>query len=377
MRIAFLGYLCVQEQPPALSSDFLTMLDEHDIRCVNLEGPIGMTSDPITKAGPHINSDDSVIDLIRAMKINQLCLSNNHFLDYGLDHALSTLSTLKVSAFGLNVANQFNSTTTVIDEFGQTISLIGVSESFDVTKFHSPTNGTSAVISIFDSSFDELLKLEINQKTFVVVVFHGGLEGTKIPLPEWRQVFRDLISKGVCAVIAHHPHVVQPRESFEGGSIYYSLGNLCMAPNRQAKLESSIGLCVSMQTFEHGQVNFTESIIQYDPIGNQVNLLDKSLDEVAPPINEDNYLELVERLCVERYKSDFGPFFEDVFNAVGHTPSWRKVFSLLKQPLLHKYVRGHPEILRSRQVALEHLFRVESNRWTILRALSSNSDLLN
>ncbi|HYI00661.1 CapA family protein, partial [Hyalangium sp.] len=65
----------------------------------------------------------------------------------------------------------------------------------------------------------------------LIVLVHWGTEYAGQPKPEEKKLARAIIDAGAGAVIGHHPHVLQPLESYttaEGrkGLIAYSLGNL-------------------------------------------------------------------------------------------------------------------------------------------------------
>ena len=59
----------------------------------------------------------------------------------------------------------------------------------------------------------------------VIVSMHNGVE--YMPKPNKAQIAfaHAAIDAGAAVVIGHHPHVVQPEESYRGGLIFYSLGN--------------------------------------------------------------------------------------------------------------------------------------------------------
>ena len=59
----------------------------------------------------------------------------------------------------------------------------------------------------------------------VIVSMHHGVE--YVPKPTKAQIAfaHAAIDAGAALVIGHHPHVIQPSESYKGGLIFYSLGN--------------------------------------------------------------------------------------------------------------------------------------------------------
>lgn len=59
----------------------------------------------------------------------------------------------------------------------------------------------------------------------VIVSMHHGIEYTTKPTQAQVQFAHAAIDAGASLVIGQHPHVIQPRESYHGGLIFYSLGN--------------------------------------------------------------------------------------------------------------------------------------------------------
>ncbi len=85
----------------------------------------------------------------------------------------------------------------------------------------------------------------------VVVGLHWGKEYIPLPPPESVRLGRALIDAGAGLVIGTHPHVVQPLETYNGGVICYSLGNLLFPPYPEQGLGFSGSGCQSLVvTFE-------------------------------------------------------------------------------------------------------------------------------
>ena len=65
-----------------------------------------------------------------------------------------------------------------------------------------------------------------------MVFCHGGAEGTHTP-EAWRvRASRRLVDGGADLILGNHPHVLQPREVYQGKEIVYSLGNFCFGGSR-------------------------------------------------------------------------------------------------------------------------------------------------
>ena len=68
---------------------------------------------------------------------------------------------------------------------------------------------------------------------FQIVFYHGGKEGVHTPEPWKQRASRRLVQEGADLVLGNHPHVLQPRESYEGVDIVYSMGNFCYGGSKK------------------------------------------------------------------------------------------------------------------------------------------------
>lgn len=83
----------------------------------------------------------------------------------------------------------------------------------------------------------EAVRAAAAQCDALIVLAHWGTEYKGEPRPEDRELGRALLDAGARAVIGHHPHVLQPLESYQTvdgrkGLIAYSLGNLVANQDR-------------------------------------------------------------------------------------------------------------------------------------------------
>ena len=59
---------------------------------------------------------------------------------------------------------------------------------------------------------------------------HWGIERETCPSDDQRALATDLIEAGANLILGHHPHVLQPIETFDRTVIAYSLGNFVWHP---------------------------------------------------------------------------------------------------------------------------------------------------
>ena len=81
--------------------------------------------------------------------------------------------------------------------------------------------------------------LHASDETDLVVVYVCWGEQDAVAVSDaQRRVAHQLIQSGADIVIGTHPHVLQPVEQYQGGWIFYSLGNLVSDQNMRSERES-------------------------------------------------------------------------------------------------------------------------------------------
>ena len=146
-------------------------------------------------------------EILTSSGVEAVSLANNHTGDYGPAGAKDTAAAVEKA--GLLYGS--NSRTFYYEKNGYRIAII----------CHGLWNEGQAgeiVRRIHEAEEDS---------DFQIVFYHGGKE--KVHEPElWRQrASRRLVDEGADLVVGNHPHVLQPRETYNGVDILYSMGNFC------------------------------------------------------------------------------------------------------------------------------------------------------
>lgn len=147
------------------------------------------------------------VNVLLAGSVEGVSLANNHLGDYGSEGKKDTIATVENAGlqYGLN------DRTFYYEKNGFKIAVI----------CHGLWGEWQA-----DSIISRIKKAEQNSD-YQIVFYHGGTE--KLHNPEqWKQrASKKLVDAGADLVIGNHPHVLQPREVYNGVEIIYSLGNFC------------------------------------------------------------------------------------------------------------------------------------------------------
>jgi poly-gamma-glutamate capsule biosynthesis protein CapA/YwtB (metallophosphatase superfamily) len=81
----------------------------------------------------------------------------------------------------------------------------------------------------------------------VIVLPQWGTEYSAQPDPIQREWAREMINAGASMVVGNHPHIIQPRESFPNGTVFYALGNFVFDQGQNFRREGIV-----MQATFHG-----------------------------------------------------------------------------------------------------------------------------
>lgn len=189
----------------------LPIFEADEFTMVNLEGPLTSGTSYADKQFTFKGPEDYVACLT-AGSIDCVNLANNHIYDYG--------------------AQGYSDTKAALDSEG--IPYVGLNGTRLVT-----TPG-GLVIGIFANSFgiktstlQSKIK-ELKQAGAEIIIFsmHWGTERAYQPNASQINLAQAAIDAGADIVFGHHPHVLQPIVEYNGGLIYYSLGNFSFGGNR-------------------------------------------------------------------------------------------------------------------------------------------------
>jgi poly-gamma-glutamate synthesis protein (capsule biosynthesis protein) len=371
IKLIFLGDLCISSKSQPLLSDSVdSLLDTADFVCVNFEGPIFDSLAKLSpKAGPTISQNDIVLNFIKKCRVTHLNLANNHIMDFGISGLKSTLKKLKTfKVFGAGLSFNEAYKPQIIQYDGKRIVLLAFAEAqFGVIRDSSEKAGFAWVDS---PEARRLIQKARDSADWVIVQVHAGLEMVDIPLPEWRERYRELIDLGADLVVGHHPHVLQGSEIYKGRAIYYSLGNFYMDVMLKQDNPGSGGLLeVTLQNDKISSrlvpLNVTQDLVKIDESKEALN----SYKELCKKItNERNYLSEIDQVCDTFWLKVYSRYYESALMGVGTDIRFFSFFRFFRM-LLSLILRFRRKA-RANNLLLLHNIRIESHRWVVERALS-------
>lgn len=197
----------------------------------NLETTLGGTNLGISDY-PRFNSPDSFAEALKDAGFDLLTTANNHCVDKGTDALLRTINVL--DKLGFDHIGTYQNKASSKKIFIKEINGIQIA-------FISCTYGTNGLpydhgynVKLLNEQIYKEIKKARKLADFVVVLPHNGTEYAKTPSETYKAQYKKMLKSGADAVIASHPHVLQPMEYIEipteqdstrKGFIIYSMGN--------------------------------------------------------------------------------------------------------------------------------------------------------
>lgn len=236
----------------------------YDLVMANLEGAV-------TKDGLHYRPDNlydfafkpEIIAKLKDYNFDIFTLANNHLSDQGEQGINETYQNLSEIAF-----NYFGCKDGVLSENEDIVKVYKASEK-EKQKILS-SDDCSAIImeiknrkiaflafSIVYRDIPENLILEKIEKIkkesdFLIVSPHWGVEYQAKASKKQENLAKKMIEAGADLIMAHHPHVIQNYEIYQGKPIFYSLGNFIF--DQYFSKETQEGLAVSIKLDKENKI---------------------------------------------------------------------------------------------------------------------------
>ncbi|MEY8215688.1 MAG: CapA family protein, partial [Colwellia sp.] len=216
-----------------------------DYAAVNLETQVA-SSLPGERAPKSVTfySQPEILDALAWAGIDYVSLGNNHTYDYmesGLQSTLAFLenSSLDFSGAGFNTTEALTAHQEKIKntEFSM-LAYVGWEGSSDPSQTANHLHGGAAFGSM-ENIINSVTK-EVNQNRTTIVQYHGSQEYANNPTGVTEQRLKSALDNGAALAIAHHPHVTQGLEVYDGKLIAYSMGNFIFDQNFTATQHSFI-----------------------------------------------------------------------------------------------------------------------------------------
>ncbi len=224
-------------------------------------------------------SQASNINILSGSSVEGALIANNHIKDYGTEGYNDTVAA--ITGAGMLYGNEGK--IMYFEKGGYVIAVI----------CHGMWGEYQA------NNIINLIKTAEKHSHYQVVMFHGGTEKIHAP-EEWkRRAARKLVDNGADLIVGGHPHVLQPREIYNGVEIVYSIGNFCYGGHRypenrtviyqmkltidkDLKLKASNSNIIPCYVYTGSINNFQPAIVDDETIKNKI--LDFMNEKINSPV---------------------------------------------------------------------------------------------
>lgn len=349
----FMGDLVVKHPmtEALFSPNLQQQLAAHDICSCNFEASIktanGHAQD---KVGPHLTQHPKLPEYLIQAGFNLISLANNHVYDFGTTGLQATLDAFaEVKTVGAGTDFETTYALQIFEIKGITVGCLAYGEAQFGALIDEQLN-PAGFAWIYHPSVEHRIQQARQQVDVLLIQVHAGAEFMNLPLPEWRQRYRQLIELGADAVIGHHPHVPQGWEWYQDKPIFYSLGNSYFDMHVQRAFWEQ-GLAVSLR-FQGNHLH-SINLLSLRKTGHQLTLtqdtkFSEHIEKLSQQLIAPDYLTQANRQAIYLWQHLYQRQY---------TPSWQSQFK--------QYLKGAP----SSNAHIIHNLQIETHRWTVLRAL--------
>lgn len=205
--------------------DLAPLLSSADIAFVNLEAPFSDHGSIVNK-GMVFKAEPAMVEALRVAGIDIVSTANNHARDcgrYGVDFTVDWLTKNGIAAVGTGHTPEQAHQGAVMERNGHRFGFLAYT--YDQSNGNHPDQDDRIAMMDIPQMTADVANLRTRSDA-AIVSMHAGYEYQKQPNAEQRRFAHAAIDAGATVVVGAHPHVTQPVESYHGGVIFYSLGNL-------------------------------------------------------------------------------------------------------------------------------------------------------
>lgn len=344
-----------------IGKELAQLIKSCDYSAINFESPIAsniMQNLP-PKSGPRLRQPKDNLSWLKNNGFSCLMLANNHICDYGEIALNDTIESAK-ELFLIAGAGSWSESykPLILEKDNKTLAIVNLAELqcgvLCDSLIDSELRGCAWINHPYVYSIITEVKKECD---YVIAVTHAGLENVEIPLPEWRERYRQLIDYGCDAIIGAHPHICQGYEIYHDKPIVYSLGNFYFDSLSPHTKTSWFRGEVAVLDFNNGHIELSLHGITSN--NNLVELLkdeewNMEINRLKGLLEGDKYFYIVDDICNKKLNH-----YYNQFSSGGCIHIDKNIMKSIARKLLG----------RCNEANLLNSIQCESHRWCIVRAL--------
>jgi poly-gamma-glutamate synthesis protein (capsule biosynthesis protein) len=236
----------------ALFAEVAPIWSAYDAVVVNLECPVTTRHAPVNKRFI-FRAEPQWLPALQQAGVTHAALANNHTYDQGRDGLEDTYRNLQeahITPLGAG-SNAAQACSPVFISKGNIKVAILNSVRLPLENWVYLAEEPGPCQASIEELCEQIRQLKAKEKCYVVVILHWGTEYAAQAGQQQGREAHLLIDAGADAIVGHHPHVLQPEETYRGKPIFYSLGNFVFDARRK---EASQGIMAGL-TFTSQGIN--------------------------------------------------------------------------------------------------------------------------
>lgn len=195
-----------------------------DLTFINLESPFSDLG-PYHEDGLIFHAPPAAIAGLQLAHVAAVSTANNHSRDcgtHGVEFTVAWLCSHGIAPVGSSASADETHRGVVLERNGIRFGFLG----YTYDQQNGNWRDIDPRIALADPPVVSQDVTNLRKRCDVVIVsMHNGLEYMTKPTKAQIEFAHTAINAGAALVIGHHPHVIQPKEIYRSGVIFYSLGN--------------------------------------------------------------------------------------------------------------------------------------------------------
>ena len=316
------------------SSEIQDMCASADIVLLNLEKPLINEKNPLRKCPPDYFAPIETINGINLLSPTAVTLANNHILDQqeqGLRSTITVLEQNQIQYVGAGENLQEARKPIIITKEGTKVGIYACCE-----KEFSFATESSPGANMFDPlvTFDDIEELRV-LCDYLIILFHGGMQGFPYPTPYQQRVCRQMCKKGADLVVCQHSHIIGCEEKYSDATIVYGQGNFLLDDVADVNWHSGLAIEIFIGTenkkIKYIPVQTQNHKVVIHPENNKVmeGFQKRSREAANSQMVEKRFCELSNQK-ISNYLvklSGKGQLLQKIFRRIGLTKHYERLYS--------------------------------------------------
>lgn len=265
-----------------------------DVAVGNLETPLSTrgTRTTVKEAKYAFRGAPQAIEGLKLAGFDALSLANNHMLDYGAEALDDTVAALQDAGIGHAGAGKNTDAAwmpaSIETSNGARVAFLAFSHVVPPGFWSGPDKHGVASGKNDLALIDKAIRAAKKSHDYVIVSFHWGVEYEDNANSDQVKKARRAVDAGADMVLAHHPHVIQGIEFYNGRLIAYSLGDFVFDHYSRKTGEAFI-IDAELGPFGVGAVEFTPVYLDSNGrpevvTGSEADVILERLRDISAPL---------------------------------------------------------------------------------------------